>query len=152
MSDTLRVRADLLPATKYPFIAEKLTLLPNIQSCWIQQPNISPIYLPKLNSGTTVNPASAQTVTQQLLPNEAAAEVRLGAGTLFTQQEHPLRDLSALLKCPPERTPVSLPPMLEGSVVVTISARGYDHSRSRHRLRCPIVKVSGEFGYGYLVD
>jgi len=119
--DTLRVRAELLANSRYPFIAEKLGLLleHDIYAGYNNQ-ILRPVYLPVVNAGTTINPAVNQTITQQLVPNEAPAAVTVRAGTLFTQQGTPFTGALSITEVPPERTPVSLPKALEGTTIVTI--------------------------------
>lgn len=126
VADTLKIRGEMYtdparPQVKYPFIAEKIRFMFG-REVYQGYNNVlqRPIFLPKLNNGTTVNPALTQTVTQQLVPNEAAVAVRLSAGTLLTQQGAPFTGALSITEVPPDRTPVSLPPELEGSVVVTI--------------------------------
>ena len=122
VSDTLRVRGELLPGpTRYPFIAEKLGLLfehalhPNVNNVLTR-----PIYLPVLNDGTIVDPMNDTEVPQVLRTGEAPATVHVKAGTLFTQQGIPFTARLSVTEVPANRTPAVLPTTLTPGIVVTI--------------------------------
>lgn len=120
-SDTLRVRADLYPSKKYPFIAEKLPLLlEHSLFLGIKNQISRPIYLPLLNDGSTINPAQTQVVSQQLAIGEAAVQVHVAAGTLFNQQGTLFNGKLSITEVPRERTPAALPSNLFPDTVITI--------------------------------
>lgn len=122
VSETLRVRGDrYLSGAMYPFIAEKLPyMLDHEIYTGYNNVILRPIYLPKLNPGSAINPNNDVIVSQGLVPNEKPAEVLIRANTLFTQQGSPFTGGLSITEVPPERTPAALPAGLRTDLVVTI--------------------------------
>ncbi len=121
VSDTLRVRADLFSSGNYPFIAEKLPLLLEHEVYVGFDNKIErSIFLPTLNSGTQVNPASRVTVSQQLGINDAPVQVKISAGTLFNQLGTPFTGALSITEVPVDRTPAAIPSNLSPDLVITI--------------------------------
>ncbi|WP_165229541.1 peroxidase family protein [Aquisphaera insulae] len=106
---------------RYPFVAEKLPLLlggPVIAG--VDNAIARPIYLPALNAGSTVNPAAATTISQQLRPGEAEARVSFQAGTLQTRTGALYSGKLSITEVPRDRTPAALPANLSPDAVVSI--------------------------------
>lgn len=122
VSETLRVRGDrYLTGAIYPFIAEKLPyMLEHEVYAGYNNVITRPIYLPKLNAGTPINPNLDVIASQSLVPNERPAEVLIRANTLFTQQGSVFTGALSITEVPPERTPAALPAGLRTDLVVTI--------------------------------
>ncbi len=122
VTDVLRVRGDLFEGVgNYPFIAEKLHLVLGHSANQGSLNTIErPIYLPQLNSGSTIDPMVDMAVEHQLADNEAPVRVDVAAGTLRTQLGTAFTGELSITEVPPNLTPASLPANLLTDLVVTI--------------------------------
>lgn len=125
-SDTLRIRGELYvqperPEVKYPFIAEKLSFMFGRPIyAGFQNELDRPIYLPKLNTGSPINPAVDTTIEATLREGNAPVQVDIVAGSLLTQQGAPFTGNLSITEVPVDRTPAALPPNLLPDFLVTI--------------------------------
>jgi RHS repeat-associated protein len=126
VTDTLKVRGEqfsdpLRPTVKYPFIAEKLPFLFG-REMYRGYDNVldRPIYLPKLNVGSPVNPTIDTTIEANIRSGQAPVEVFIKAGSLLDQQGAPFSGNLSITEVPVDRTPAALPGNSFPDLLVTI--------------------------------
>ncbi len=117
-TSTLRIRGEEFvdptrPNVHYPFIAEKLPFLFG-RELYSGFDNVleRPIYLPKLNPGSPVNPTQNTTIESEVRSGFAPVTVTIAAGSLLTQQGTPFTGNLSITEVPVERTPAALPKTL----------------------------------------
>ncbi|MFO1065365.1 MAG: LamG-like jellyroll fold domain-containing protein [Pirellulales bacterium] len=120
VTDTIRIRGELIVGKSYPFIAEKLPLL--LEHDLIDHVNnviVRPIYLPLIDTGNamSIDPLRDTTVTTNAIPG---ASVFVASGTLMNQQGSPFTGALSMTTVPTSLTPAAVPNNLNPSLVVTI--------------------------------
>ena len=121
-ADTLRVRGETYPGeSAYPFIAEKLPFMLGREIYQGFDNVISrPIYLPKLDAGQPVDPASDTVIEATLREDQPPVRVDITAGSLLTQEGIPFTGDLSITEVPVDLTPAALPPNLLPDQVITI--------------------------------
>jgi len=125
-ADTIKIRGELYqdpqrPTVAYPFIAEKLPFMFGRELFRGFENSLDrPIFLPKLNAGTSINPSLTTVVQSVVRQNAEPVKVSVAAGTLFTQSGAPFAGQLSITEVPVDRTPAALPPNFSPSLLVTI--------------------------------
>ncbi|MCA9153461.1 MAG: VCBS repeat-containing protein, partial [Planctomycetales bacterium] len=121
VSDTLRILGNQRPngdGDSFPFVAERMDLLlGHAVSPGINNVIARPIFLPTLDSGTTIDPNQTTVVQAANIVN---ASITVAAGSLTDRTGQMFTGELSITEVPPALTPAALPANLFPDLVVTI--------------------------------